>query len=173
MIGMLEAEKTKKTAEDRTITSAVKIQIVVDHLVNHDISERLFVDVEVVGHENHHVTLLYGLFLFSPSILKLPQLTIGMHETELGCSQLVIKIQAVALPEHVGHRVIISNHKAILLIGILPQINQGFEGEIWLLYFFSDNASFVELNLHGGIHIGELANGQVVDLVVGQTEMFA
>lgn len=86
MVGAIETKETKDTSEGRTITLAVKIQIVVDHLVNHDVPERLFVEVEVVGHENHHVTLLYRLFLFSPSILKLPQLTIGMHETELGCS---------------------------------------------------------------------------------------
>ena len=32
------------------------------------------------------------------------------HETKLGCSQLILKIQTVALPEHVGHCVVISYH---------------------------------------------------------------
>ena len=32
------------------------------------------------------------------------------HETKLGRSQLVSKIPAVALPEHVGHCVVISYH---------------------------------------------------------------
>ena len=78
--------------------------------MNHDVSECLFIEVEVVGHKNRHIALLDRLFLFATAILKLPQGTIGMHETELGRSQLVVKIQAVALPEHVRHRVVICYH---------------------------------------------------------------
>ena len=69
--------------------------------MNHDVSECLFIEVEVVGHKNRHVTLFDRFFLFPPLKCELPQGTIGMHETELGRSQLVVKIQAVALPEHV------------------------------------------------------------------------
>ena len=81
-----------------------------DHLMNHDVSECLFIEVEVVGHKNRHITLLDRLFLFATAILKLPQLTIGMHETKLGCSQLILKIPAVALPKHMRHRVVICYH---------------------------------------------------------------
>ena len=81
-----------------------------DHLMNHDVSECLFIEVEVVGHKNRHVTLLDWFFLFPPAISELPQGTIGMHETELGRSQLVVKIKAVALPEHTRHRVVICYH---------------------------------------------------------------
>ena len=49
MVGALETEKPKKTAEGRTITLAVKIQIVVDHFVNHDISECFFVKEVVLS----------------------------------------------------------------------------------------------------------------------------
>ena len=58
--------------------------------MNHDVSECLFIEIEVVGHKNRHVTLFDRLVLFSPLICELPQGTIGMHETELGRSQLVV-----------------------------------------------------------------------------------
>ena len=97
-------------AKGRTFTGIIKIQIVVNHLMNHDVPECLFIEIEVVGHKNRHVTLFDRLVLFSPLICELPQGTIGMHETELGRSQLVVKIQAVALPEHTRHRVVICYH---------------------------------------------------------------
>jgi len=46
--------------------------------MNHDVSECLFIEVEVVGHKNHHVTLLDRHFLFATVILKLPLSTIGI-----------------------------------------------------------------------------------------------
>jgi len=36
-------------AKGRTFTAVIKIQIVVDHLMNHDVSECLFIEIEVVG----------------------------------------------------------------------------------------------------------------------------
>jgi hypothetical protein len=33
-----------------------------------------------------------------------------MHETELGRAQLVVEVQPVALPEHMGHRVKVCYH---------------------------------------------------------------
>ena len=78
--------------------------------MNHDVSECFFIEVEVVGHKNRHVTLFDRFFLFPPLKCELPQGTIGMHETELGRSQLMVKIQAVALPEHMRHRVVICYH---------------------------------------------------------------
>ena len=70
-------------AKGRTFTGIIKIQIVVNHLMNHDVPECLFIEIEVVGHKNRHVTLFDRLVLFSPLICELPQGTIGMHETEL------------------------------------------------------------------------------------------
>lgn len=64
MTVVLETKEPKKTAKDRTITWIIKIQIVMYHLMNHDVSECLFIEVEVVGHKNRHVTLLDWFFLF-------------------------------------------------------------------------------------------------------------
>ena len=97
-------------AKGRTFTGIIKIQIVVNHLMNHYVPEGRFVEVKVICHKYHHITLLDGLFLFSIVKLKLPQVTIGMQKAELGCWQLVVKIQAVALPEHTRHRVVICYH---------------------------------------------------------------
>ena len=110
MVGVPETQKPKKTAEGRTTTCVIKIQIIVNHLMNHDISEGLFIEVEVVGHKNYNVKLLDRLFPFSPAILKLSKVMIGMHETELRRSQLVVEVQLVALPEHMGHIVKICYH---------------------------------------------------------------
>ena len=84
--------------------------------MDHNVSEGLFVEIKVIRHENRHITFLDRLLLFSPEIRKLPQGTIGMHETELGCSQLMVKKQAVALPEHTRHRVVICYHFIIFLL---------------------------------------------------------
>ena len=81
-----------------------------NHLMNHDVPECIFIEVEVVGHKNHHVTLLDRLFLFSPAIFELSQVTIGMNETELRSSQLVVEVQLVALPEYMGHIVKVCYH---------------------------------------------------------------
>ena len=78
--------------------------------MNHNVPEGLFVEVKVVGHKNHHMTFLDRLVLFSPTILETPQLTTSVHEAKLGRTQLVAKILLVALPEHLGHGVVISYH---------------------------------------------------------------
>jgi len=58
----------------------------------HDVAEGLLVEVEVVGHKNRQVTLLDGLIAFGPVELKPTQVTIGMHNTELGCWQLLVEV---------------------------------------------------------------------------------
>ena len=40
-----------------------------------------------------------------------------------------------------------------------------------LLGIIADFAGFVELLFHGGVLVGKLANGEIVDLVVGKAEM--
>jgi hypothetical protein len=62
------------------------------------------------GVDEASITLLDRLFLFSPAILKLPQLTIDMHKAEPGRTQLMVKVQAIALPEHMGHGVEVCYH---------------------------------------------------------------
>jgi hypothetical protein len=52
------------------------------------------------------------LALFIPEIFKSPQVTIGMHDAPLGCWQLMVEELTVATPEHVGHRIEVSNHIA-------------------------------------------------------------
>lgn len=81
-----------------------------NHLMNHNVAEGLFVEVEAVGHENRHITLSDGLLLFSPSILETAQVATGVYETKLGGTQLVVEVLAVAIPKHVGHRVVICYH---------------------------------------------------------------
>ena len=88
------------------VFGAIKQQIVMNHLVNHDVPESLFIEIEIVGEEDPHVLIILSFF---PVILESSQKTKRVENAKLGSRQVAVEILA-ATPEHLGHRIVIGYH---------------------------------------------------------------
>ena len=109
MAGMAEGERPEDATEERG-AGVMDVEVVVYHLVDHDVSEGVLVEVETVGHEDDDVALLEWQVPLANAIFETSEYSIGVRHVKLGDSQLVVEVPAVALPEHTGHSVEVCYH---------------------------------------------------------------
>ena len=94
------------------VVPTIEEQVIMDHFMNHDIPEGFFIKFKIVREELPFALICLS---FSPVVFEPSQNTKGMEKAIFGSWQLVVEVLPVALPKHVGHRVIICYHAIYFL----------------------------------------------------------